>query len=295
MKIFQFTLLPIITLLNINAYAGEDLLGYLKGAETLPQHGLELYQILTLRNDKGQGSHNAYDYKTEVEYGVTNSLSTSISVMAQKVIRSGLVVNGYLPEQTDSGNYLSGLEFEVKYNFLSPAKDDFGLSGSMALVHNWKDKHSGVSKKTTSLEMNMIMQKYFLEGEAVWHGLLGTESTYADRSPLSNASPEFEWSTSPEVELELKAGTGLSYRFIPKWYLGGEVLYETEFETDVGQERWSYFAGPSLHYGSESWWTTLTWFKQLSGGGEEYKGQKSGYHLIEKTKNEVKLKVGFNF
>lgn len=63
----------------------------------------------------------------------------------------------------------------------------------------------------------------------------------------------------------------------------------------MGQERWSVFAGPTVHYGAKDWWATLTWFHQVRGGGEKIDGQTSGLHLIEKTKNEVRLKVGFNF
>ena len=80
------------------------------------------------------------------------------------------------------------------------------------------------------------------------------------------------------------------------WYIGIEVLYETEFETEVGQERWSVFAGPSLHYGTQRWWATLTWAPQITGGGEQYPGQAdTDLHLIEKTEQEVRLKFGFNF
>jgi hypothetical protein len=98
------------------------------------------------------------------------------------------------------------------------------------------------------------------------------------------------------MEVELKAGTGVSYRFAPNWYASLEALYETEFETDVGQERWSVFAGPSLHYGGQRWWATLTWLPQLRGGGEQYAGQAdTNLHLIEKTRQEARLKLGFNF
>ena len=98
------------------------------------------------------------------------------------------------------------------------------------------------------------------------------------------------------MELELKVGTGLSYRFAPKWYVSAEALYETEFETEVGQERWSVFAGPSVHYGDQKWWATLTYLPQIRGGGEQYDGQRNAdLHLIEKTKYEARLKVGFNF
>ena len=98
------------------------------------------------------------------------------------------------------------------------------------------------------------------------------------------------------MEIEFKSGTGVSYRFAPGWFASVEVFYETEFETEVGQERWSVFAGPSLHYGGQKWWGTFSWLPQIEGGGEQYEGQtKDDLHLIEKTEQEYKLVLGFNF
>jgi hypothetical protein len=91
-------------------------------------------------------------------------------------------------------------------------------------------------------------------------------------------------------------GVGLAYRFAPRWFVGVETYYETEFETDVGQERWSWHAGPTLHYGDKAWWATLTWMPQLRGGGETYPEQTdTDLHLIEKTEQEIRLKLGYNF
>lgn len=276
--------------------ADENLFGYLKGAETLPKGSSEVYQFLTLRTDKGQGHYRALDSKTEFEYGVTDRFSASGALKAQSINTSGLLINGYLPGDKHYGLKASGVEAAFKYNFLSPAKDDFGLASYLSLNYDWLDPHSGQDKTKISVELEMLAQKYFLEGQLVWVGNAGLESTYARRHAISNLPADFEWSTDPEMELEIKLGTGLTYRFAPNWYAGAEVAYETEFETEVGQERWSLFAGPTLHYAGKNWWTTLTWFPQIKGGGEKYDGQTdTDLHLIEKTKREVRLKVGFNF
>jgi hypothetical protein len=98
------------------------------------------------------------------------------------------------------------------------------------------------------------------------------------------------------MELEIGAGTGLSYRFAPNWFAGIEALYVQENETEVGLERWSFQAGPNIHYGSAKWWATLTWLPQIQGGGETYPGQADDdLHLVEKTKYETRLKFGINF
>ena len=277
------------------ACAGEHLLGYVKGAEPLPRGGEEFYVIATSRDDKGSGVYHARDFKTEYEYGVTNRLTVSGALKAMSLNTRGIVIDGYLPGDRDFALKASGIEVEALYNFLSPAGDDFGLSMAVGLDYASIDPHSGRKKDTLSAEFRLLAQKYLLEGEVTLLANLGLESTYADRAPIANLPEGFDWPTNPEMEIEPSFGLGAAWRFVPRWYLGGELLYETEFETEVGQERWSWFGGPSLHYAGARWWATLTYLRQLRGGGETYEGQPSGYHLIEKTKSEVRLKVAFNF
>lgn len=282
--------------LTRGALADENLFGYVKGAETLPEDSWEIYQWLTSRADKGAGRYTALNTLTEFEYGVTNRLSVSTSLKLQSIDTSGLVIDGYLPRAIRYGLRYSGLEGSVKYNFRSPARDGFGLSAYFSLDLDRLDPHSGQDKDKYSLDARMLGQKYFLEGQLVWVVNVGTEMTHATRGPVADLPADFDWTTNPEIEWEWQIGTGASYRFAPRWFVGLEMQYETEFETEVGQERWSLFAGPSIHYGSERWWATLTWFGQIEGGGEQYPGQPdTGLHLIEKTERELRVKFGVNF
>jgi opacity protein-like surface antigen len=278
------------------AFADENLFGYVRGAETLPIGAAELYFKTTRRDDKGAGTYRATDYEVEYEYGVSDRFDISGALQAMSLDTRGLMIDGYLPGDRDFGVRASGFEIAGKYNILRPAADGFGLSLRGGLEHSWIDKHSGQDKDTTSADFDLLMQKYFLDAQLVWVGNLGLEATYAKRAEIDGLPAGFDWSTEPEMEVGLKAGTGVSYRFAPNWYASLEALYETEFETEVGQERWSVFAGPSLHYGAQRWWATLTWLPQLRGGGEQYAGQTdTDLHLIEKTKQEARLKLGLNF
>lgn len=285
-----------VSAIQFQAQADESLFGYIKGAETLPEGAMELSQSATLRRDKGTGDYDAWNLGTEFEYGVTDRFTAAGEIKLQAIDTEGLIIDGYLPKAEDYGPRFSGAEIALKYNFLSPARDDIGLSGYWSLEYLTLDPHSGQDKKTVSTELMLLLQKYFMEGQVVWAGNAGFEATYAKRDPIANLPAGFDWPTDPEMEIELKAGTALSYRVAPKWYAGIEALYETEFETEVGQERWSIFAGPTLHYGSKDWWATLTWFHQIEGGGETYPGQSdSDLHLVEKTEDEIRFKVGLNF
>ncbi|MEZ5559727.1 MAG: DUF6662 family protein [Pseudomonadales bacterium] len=276
-------------------HADENLFGYVKGSETLPEGAWEGYTIVTNRSDKSLGHYDAWDVEAELEYGVTSRFNVQLGLLGRAVDTRGLLVDGYLPKDEDTGLQLAGIEVGAKYNFLSPALDDIGLSGYWTFEYATVDPHSGQDKTTLSLDSILIVQKYFLEGQMVWAGNLGLEATYAERDPIAGLPPDFEWPTDPEMEIELKLGTALTYRFAPSWFVGAEILYETEFETEVGQERYSLFAGPTLHYGGSQWWATLTWFRQLTGGGEGFPGQDQDLHLIEKTEQEFRLKLGYNF
>lgn len=300
MGLYRFVSVLILGVsLTSAASADEHLFGYVKGAETLPKGTLEFVQWLTSRNDKGkvggEGSYHAVDTKTEVEYGVTDRFTTAAYLKAQSIHLQGLTVDGYLPKDESYGLKPSGVETSMKYNFLSPAKDDIGLASYFSLNYSWLDTHSGQEKDKVSAEMTFILQKYFFEGQMIWAGNAGMESTYAKRAAIADLPAGFEWPTAPEMELEIKFGTGLSYRFLPNWFFGAETEYEAEYETEVGRERWSIFAGPSLHYGSEKWWGTLTWYPQLSGGPDYPDQTVAHLHLVEKTKDEFRLKVGFEF
>jgi opacity protein-like surface antigen len=299
-------------LLTLPAQADENLLGYVSGAETLPQGASEAYLFVTRRWDKGQGDYTAYDTEVEYEYGLTHRLTASLALKGQSIDASGLVIDGYLPGAENYGLKPSGIEAKLKYNFLSAAKDLVGLSGTFALKQNWFDPHSGKDKDTTKADFSLQLQKLLLDDQLTLVANTGIEATYAKRAPLdaatqasanaamqaltSDPGASFEWPTEPEMEIEFKLGAGASYRFASNWSIGAETLYQTEFETEVGQERWSWFAGPSIHYGGEKWWATLTWFEQLAGGKEQYINQADdNLHLIEKTKHELRFKLGYNF
>jgi hypothetical protein len=297
MRIFALSAVAVCTTLFVHPLkADENLLGYVKGAETLPQGSSELYQFITQRKDKSYGSYSAWNTVTEYEYGVTNRFTASAALLGQSIDTSGLVIDGYMPGDEDYGWKPSGIEVSAKYNFLSPALDDFGLSLMTSAEYTTLDPHSGKDKDTMSIEFNLIGQKYFIEGQLIWVGNIALEASRAVRGEIANLPEGFEWPTDAEMELEFKAGTGLSYRFSDNWFIGAEVLYEEERETEVDLERYSFFAGPSLHYGSNQWWATLTLLKQLKGGGEKFAEQTDNdLHLIEKTEQELRVKIGYNF
>lgn len=278
------------------SFAGEALFAKVKTAEPLPKGAAELYLKANRRSDKGQGNYTATDYSAEYEYGFSDRFTAAATAKALAIDTSGLIIDGYLPLEEDFAFKISGLELEASYNFLRPALDDIGLSTSIGLDYGFLDPHSGQDKTTVSVEVGLQLQKYLMDGALIWAGNLAMETTWADRAAIDNLPADFDWPTDPEMEIELAYSTGLSYRFAPNWFAGFEVQYEEEYETEVNRERWSWFAGPNLHYGGKQYWATLSWLEQFNGGGEKYEGQtQTNRHLIEKTETELMLQIGFNF
>jgi hypothetical protein len=274
--------------------ASEHLLGYIHGAEPLPEAASEIDLSLTHRSGKGEGSYQANDLSVGYEYGFTSRFTAGAELKGTSVKTSGLIIDGYVPEEKSLGMTFSGLEAGLQYNILSAAKDGLGLTAEFAFEWSTIDPHSGQDKSSLSAEYGLALQSYFMDGQVVWMANTALESTIADRAHISGLDPAVEWPTDPEVEIEMKIGTGISYRFAAGWFIGAEILYETEFETEVFQERDSLFAGPSLHYANQRWWITATWLPQIVGGGEKYAGQTENLHLIEKTEQEFRLRFGYN-
>lgn len=273
--------------------ADESLLGFTKSAEPMPAGAMDLVQHTEVHGDKGAGKYQGIYSKTEFEYGITDKFTIAAYIRGQSVTTKGIVIDGYIPADHAGGFDYSGFEISTRYNFLSPAKDDFGLSQYFSYAHLNKDPHSGQGKQVDTLEIRLLAQKYFLDGELVWLGNIGLEATRAQRKAVETNA---EWSLTPEMEIGLLASTGLTYRFIDNWFLGAELAYEQENETRVGLERYSYFAGPTIHHGRQQWWGSLSYLRELAGGGEKFDAQNdTSLHLIERTKNKFLLKIGYNY
>src|SRR5882724_4339549 len=61
-------------------HADEQLFGFTRGAETLPQGRSELYQFVTFRTGKHEGDYYGFDFETEIEHGFTDQFQASLSV-----------------------------------------------------------------------------------------------------------------------------------------------------------------------------------------------------------------------
>jgi hypothetical protein len=271
-------LLPLaLVLCAAPARADEDIFGYTRGTEVLPKGAKELELWATRRSDKGQGSYTAYDYRVELEYGFTSRLKGSLYLTGVQHDLAGV------PGLEDRNQAVfDGIANEWRYNILSVYQDGLGLTLYFEPEYSRHDAVSGEERTEYAVETRLLLEKHFLDDSLVWAMNLNSELAREHAGD------------GVEGEAVLGFSSGLAYRVAPGWYGGAELDYRSVYPGLAEREAWALFAGPTLHYATTKWWATLTWLPQVRGAprGPEVS---SRLHLEEFEKNELRLRVGYNF
>jgi hypothetical protein len=282
---FLISSLAVVGLLTPEVRADENLFGWARGAETLPQGHVDLYQFNTLRTGKAaeDGSYNSYDFETEIEYGLTDKFQLGLSV-AQNYF-TGSALEGDDDGLTQTGYRFGGVAASGKYRFTSPFIDDFGLALVQQVGFNRHDETAGIVENHIFFAPTLVFQKNFLDNTLI---------------TVANVGIDFGWGKKPaeeySKEMGLESRMGVSYRFAPQWFVGFEGRVRSEYpQFDItDNEHVAVFVGPNVHYGSEKFWATLSWAYQAYG--HESDGQQEAHRAFaEQVQNEIRLKVGFNF
>ena len=263
--------------------ADEQLFGFVRGAETLPQGRSELYQFVTMRTGKAEGSYYGFDFETEVEHGFTDKFQASLSLEQRYINNHGVDGDRDGLDDTDAYRF-GGISLSGKYRLLSPFKDPIGLALRLEGGYVKNDEVDGLPENEWYIAPELDLQKNFRDDTIIGDLNLGAE---------------WAWGKQPAEqyprELALQAGTGVSYRFAPNWFIGAEATVRAEYPMfDFNNfEHVVVYAGPSLHYSAKRWWVTLTAVYQVWGDGIDE--PHDGKTYAEETTWKVRLKVGFNF
>lgn len=295
------------------ARADESLWVYTQGTDTRPQGTWELRIANISRLDKDGQDYTFHDLRPEIEYGVTDRLTVSLEAMVFHHDYA-VVTDDLLPMFDTQGGaggsfndtQLGGFETSLKYNLLSPYKDAIGLSLGFSYEYRGVYRLDGSDIDQHSFVPTLYLQKNFLDDTL----------TLAFKGKL-----EFELRTSPGVEEEEIApdlALGLSYRLSPRWFVGLEARYQSDFLEPVEegepppedpseftspanfrvglQYQWAYYAGPTLHYAQQDWWATFGALWQIEGGGDASNPSvRDGKVWDEHEEVHVGLTFGFEF
>jgi len=279
----RLALIAAISFASLLAHADEQLFGFVRGAETLPKGKSELYQFVTLRTGKAEGSYYGFDFETEFEHGFSDKLQASLSLEQRYINNHG--VNGDRDALDDTDAYrFGGIAASAKYRLWSPFKDPLGVALRLEGGYLWHDEVDGLVEHSPFIAPEVDLQKNFREDTLITELWFGTE---------------WAWGKQPAEqyprELAFQGGAGVSYRFAPNWFIGLETHARAEYPLfDLNNfEHAVVYAGPSIHYSSRRWWVTLTYNYQVWGNGIDEPADGKTY--AEETTHQVRLKIGFNF
>ena len=196
-----------------------------------PGH-IEVEQWNTFRGGREE-LYLRFDERIEFEIGVLENLQMAWYLNATAVTAAA---GGALTKELEFG----GVSNEWKWKLLDPVADPVGL----ALYGEWT-----AAPSEAELEAKVIVDKRFgdlivalnVVGEAEW---------------------ELEGPDEVKQEIVVELDAGLAYLLTPQLGLGLELRNHNEFVA-AGFEHSALFAGPTLSYAAEGWWTTLSVMPQI--------------------------------
>jgi hypothetical protein len=270
------------------AKAGPDF-GYVYMANIEEPGETELTLWATDRRGKEGGHYDAQDYRVEVERGITERFQASLYANF-----AGHHIRGLAGEfePVDRGLAFQGLSTELKYQLRSPQKGRLGLA--VYAEPGWSRISTVKGEQATEyeLELKAILQKNFANDRLVWTANLTLEPEW--EREFEEVVPGITTSET-EKELGVEVSTGLSYRVIPRLWLGGEARYHSvypEWTHGLHRENYAVYGGPSIHYDGGEWSITAAFLPQLFGGPGE---AGSSLELDDHEKTELRVKLSYEF
>ena len=263
-KIFSITLL-IAGFWLTPAQADERSFTYVYEANVLPQGEAEFEQWITNQNGKEDGDYSQWNFRTELEYGVTERYMTALYLNLNSTRSDG--VTG-IDEEGGSLKF-KGFSWENIYQILNPNLDPVGLAAYIEYTSDGLDQE---------LESKILLSK------PLGNWILALNGVY-----------EAEWEREDgktEREGTLEFVGGASYKVTPNWSIGVEARNKSAYPDGLnlsGQEYNCTSVGPNVHYDSSKWWATLTILPQVWGNGDGAQGSRQ---LVHEESMEVRLLVG---
>ena len=292
----------ILSLVSFAASAEESMFAYVYTTDLLPQGAKEVEQWMTWRHQKIAGTYDQIEGRTEIEYGLTDRLQVALYLNYNwtQAYHNGPFGATTPPEQfadfypgpDDHFNKarLVGVSGEAIYRILSPYTDVFGL----ALY-----TEPTVGKNFFEVENKIIVQKNFLDDLLT----VAFNFTYAPefRNLLDPADPTGT-ATGWQEETDINYALAVSYRFIENWSAGFEFVNEHEYNGFVfnHESNSGYYLGPTLHYGGERFFVTMTALWQMpwaSAHSDTVPGALVNGYILDNDfeRFRFRLKAGYTF
>ncbi len=248
------------------AVAGEGAFGFLYTLDLQPKGTWELEQRFDMTHRQAVGRYEFGQYRTEVEYGVSNDVQLGAYLNVLSIDASRNYLNPEMCENQvpctagfgvpstahDTDGYRStrvdGGSLEVIWRLSNPVTSPVGIG--LSIEPTW-------GRLEDSIEFRILLQSNFLDDRLILAANLLYEPEKEKYDPaggvIRNSMGDILY--------------GASYRFASRWSGG----FEGRFHTDHDGYRFdrktqiANFIGPTLHYAAEKFWVTAAWRHQISG------------------------------
>jgi hypothetical protein len=258
-------------LLATTVLADNRLFTYSYEPETEPKGDWELEQSITSRLTRdhavGQENYQKWEFRTEVEHGVTDRYTL------------GVYVNDDYEHFRDPStgkdsdvNRFSGISLENRYNILDPVENPVGLT--LYLEPTWDGQNA-------ELEQKIILGQRFHE----------------DWKWTVNLTHATEWSGNiNNYEGELELSGGLARNLSERWTLGLEARDHNELPMYQQWENTAIYLGPTLSYHRMKWWAALSVMPQIYGWNQSGNPDQNTHLELEGHERlNIRLLVGYSF
>jgi hypothetical protein len=174
------------------------------------------------------------------------------------------------------------MEDEKEFEFESVSSEwKYRLNDATAPVNLLLYGEVGAGEHEQEIEAKLVASKDLGAWTLAYNFILELE-----REEEEEANGGTEW----EKESEIAHTFGVAYSFSPGFSVGLEGVARLLMEgTFKETESHAYFVGPNVHVGTQEWWATLTFLKQV-----DIK-ENSGLELDDLEKYEVRLIFGIHF
>jgi hypothetical protein len=295
----------LLTITSPALEAHESIFAFTYTTDLLPKGKSEFEQWVTWRRGKAHGDFDIMDFREEIEYGITDNFQASLyvnhayhnayqSFPAGPGGKGGYITGGegvsanHDPKTRFRQYHFDSISTELIYRLLSPYKDPLGLAIYM---------EPEIGPDEVEIEWKILLQKNFIDDRFVIALNANYGLEWEKEDPEFGTKGDSTWQRAAHFEWFAAA----SYRFVPKWSAGLEFWNHHEFADAEEHEHSAFFVGPVLHYGTEGWWASLGFLRQLPIGSAYSQDNKdfaydNGYIFGEEHEKWYwRLRVGINF